>query len=219
MPAYFFQRAVDMTQSEFDQELTSMRAMYSGDVRPVERIRQIAEEQDDLNPMQLLQGAGKTKRLLSGRLYMFNYRNPIAKQSLPYYDMYPVVLVINHRPSKNYFQGLNFHYLPPKYRAELLDELYRYMINEGAQGDNIGTTIRARLSPRVNYQFMKKRRNLMSFKPLFKRYNLDSVIGQYLYVPPKAWDVITMMPLARFRKRGINSVYMDSLADRRRRGK
>ena len=55
MPAYFFQRAVDMTQSEFDQELTSMRAMYSGDVRPVERLRQIAEEEDNLNPMQLLQ--------------------------------------------------------------------------------------------------------------------------------------------------------------------
>ena len=51
MPAYFFQRAVDMTQSEFDQELTSMRAMYSGDVRPVDRLRQIAEEEDNLNPV------------------------------------------------------------------------------------------------------------------------------------------------------------------------
>ena len=140
MPAYFFQRAVDMTQSEFDQELTSMRAMYSGDVRPVERIREIAQEQDDLNPMQLLQGAGKTKRLLSGRLYMFNYRNPIAKQSLPYYDMYPVVLVINHRPSKNYFQGLNFHYLPPKFRAELLDELYSCLLYTSPSPRDLSTS-------------------------------------------------------------------------------
>ena len=217
MPAYFFQRAVDMTQSEFDQELTSMRAMYSGDVRPVERLRQIAEEEDNLNPMQLLQGTGKTKRLLSGRLYMFNYRNPIAKQSLPYYDMFPVVLVINHRPSKNYFQGLNFHYLPPKYRAELLDELYRYMINDGAQGDNIGTTIRARLSPRVNYEFMKKRRSMMSFKPMWKRYRKDSVLGQFAYMPPIAWDAITMLPVQQFRKSSINRVWRESQIMRRSR--
>ena len=217
MPAYFFQRAIDMAQEDFEQELKSMRALYEGDIRPVERIREIAQEQDDVNPNQLLVGTGRTKRLLSGRLYMFNYRNSIAKNELPYYDMYPVVLVIRHQPSKGYFQGLNFHYLPPKYRAELLDELYRYMINEGTEGDNISTTIRARLSPRVNYEFMKKRRNMMSFKPLFRRYNIDRVIGQYLYVPPKAWDVITMMPVARFRKRGINSVWMDSLADRRKR--
>ncbi len=206
-----------MAQQDFEQELKSMRALYEGDIKPVDRIREIAQEEDSLNPNQLLQGTGKTKRLLSGRLYMFNYRNPIAKNTLPYYDMFPVVLVINHRPSKNYFQGLNFHYLPPKYRAEILDELYRYMINEGAEGDSISRTIRARLSPRVDYEFMKKRRSMMSFKPLWRRYNLDRVIGQYLYVPPKAWDVITMMPLARFRKRGINSIYMDSLTERRER--
>ena len=206
-----------MAQEDFEQELKSMRALYEGDIKPVDRIREIAQEEDSLNPNQLLQGTGKTKRLLSGRLYMFNYRNPIAKNTLPYYDMFPVVLVINHRPSKNYFQGLNFHYLPPKYRAEILDELYRYMINEGAEGDSISRTIRARLSPRVDYEFMKKRRSMMSFKPLWRRYNLDRVIGQYLYVPPKAWDVITMMPLARFRKRGINSIYMDSLTERRER--
>tara|TARA_B100001113_G_C21087772_1_gene612896 strand:+ start:276 stop:935 length:660 start_codon:yes stop_codon:yes gene_type:complete len=217
MPAYFFQRAISMAQQDFEQELKSMRALYEGDIKPVDRIREIAQEEDSLNPNQLLQGTGKTKRLLSGRLYMFNYRNPIAKNTLPYYDMFPVVLVINHRPSKNYFQGLNFHYLPPKYRAEILDELYRYMINEGAEGDSISRTIRARLSPRVDYEFMKKRRSMMSFKPLWRRYNLDRVIGQYLYVPPKAWDVITMMPLARFRKRGINSIYMDSLTERRER--
>ena len=206
-----------MAQQDFEQELKSMRALYEGDIKPVDRIREIAQEEDSLNPNQLLQGTGKTKRLLSGRLYMFNYRNPIAKNTLPYYDMFPVVLVINHRPSKNYFQGLNFHYLPPKYRAEILDELYRYMINEGAEGDSISRTIRARLSPRVDYEFMKKRRSMMSFKPLWRRYNLDRVIGQYLYVPPKAWDAITMMPLARFRKRGINSIYMDSLTERRER--
>lgn len=218
MPAYFFQRAIEMTSEEFDFEFKSMREMYKefeGD--PIKRIRELGEEEAKNSPNQLLQSAGRTKRLLPGRMYMFNYRNPISKAKADYYDMYPVVLVMNVYEQKDYFQGLNFHYLPPIYRAELMDQLFQYVMNSGTQGDELSTTIRAKLEPRINYEFMKKRRNLMSFKPLFKRYNMNNVIGQYLYVPPKAWDFIMMMPLARFRKAGINRVYRDSLTDRRRR--
>ena len=218
MPAYFFQRAINMTSEEFDFEFKSMREMYKkfeGD--PIKRIRELGEEEAKNSPNQLLQSAGRTKRLLPGRMYMFNYRNPISKAKADYYDMYPVVLVMNVYQQKDYFQGLNFHYLPPIYRAELMDQLFQYVMNSGTQGDELSTTIRAKLEPRINYEFMKKRRNLMSFKPLFKRYNMNNVIGQYLYVPPKAWDFIMMMPLARFRKAGINRVYRDSLTDRRKR--
>ena len=218
MPAYFFQKAIKMTSEEFDFEFKSMREMYKkfeGD--PIKRIRELGEEEAKNSPNQLLQSAGRTKRLLPGRMYMFNYINPISKATADYYDMYPVVLVMNVYEQKDYFQGLNFHYLPPIYRAELMDQLFQYVMNSGTEGDELSTTIRAKLEPRINYEFMKKRRNLMSFKPLFKRYNMNNVIGQYLYVPPKAWDFIMMMPLARFRKAGINRVYRDSLTDRRRR--
>ena len=218
MPAYFFQKAVKMTSEEFDFEFKSMKEMYKkfeGD--PIKRLRELGEEEAKNNPMQLLQSAGRTKRLMPGRLYMFNYRNPISKQSADYYDMFPVVLVLNVYEKKDYFQGLNFHYLPPLYRAELMDQLFPYMMNPGVTGDELATSIRGKLAPRVNYEFMKKRRNLMSFKPMWKRYNMQRVVGQYLYVPPKAWDFIMMMPLARFRKAGINRIYRDSLTDRRKR--
>ena len=148
---------------------------------------------------------------------MFNYRNPISKASADYYDMYPVVMVINVYEQKDYFNALNFHYLPPFYRAELMNELFKYMVNPNVTGDELATTIRAKLAPRVNYEFLKKRRNLMSFKPLWRRYNMQRVIGQYLYVPPKAWDFIIQMPVGRFRKAGINRVYRDSLTERRKR--
>ena len=218
MPAYFFQRAIKMTSDEFDFEFKSMKEMYTkfqGD--PIQRIRELGEEEAKSNPTQLLQSAGKTKRLLPGRLYMFNYRNPISKTTADYYDMFPVVLVTNVYEQKSYFSGLNFHYLPEMYRAELMDELFKYMINPGTPGDDLSTSIRGKMAPRVNYEFMKKRRNLMSFKPLYRRYNMDRVIGQYLYIPPKAWDFIMMMPLARFRKAGINKIYRDSMTERRKR--
>ena len=218
MPAYFFQRAINMTSDEFDFEFKSMKDMYSkfeGD--PIKYIRELGEQEAKTNPNQLLQSTGKTKRLLPGRLYMFNYRNPISKATAEYYDMFPVVLVTNVYEQKDYFSGLNFHYLPNKYRAELMDELFKYMMNPDVSGNALSTSIRAKLAPRVNFEFMKKRRNLMSFKPLYRRYNMQRVIGQFLYVPPKAWDFIIQMPLARFRKAGINKIYRDSLTERRRR--
>ncbi len=218
MPAYFFQKAVKMTSDEFDFEFKSMKEMYKkfqGD--PIEYIRELGEEEAKSNPAQLLQGAGKTKRLLPGRMYLFNYRNPISKQTADYYDMFPVVLTIGVHEAKDYFSGLNFHYLPPLYRAELMNELFPYVMNAGVTGDELATSIRAKLAPRIDYKFMKKRRNLMSFKPLYRRYNMQRVIGQYLYVPPKAWDFIMMMPLARFRKAGINRIHRDSLTERRKR--
>ena len=220
MPAYkyFFQKAIEMTSEEFDFEFKSMKEMYTkfeGD--PIKRLREIGEEEANLRPQQLLNSAGRTKRLLPGRMYMFNYRNPISKQTADYYDMFPVVMVTNVYEQKDYFSGMNFHYLPPMYRAELMNELFKFVINPGSQGDDISTSIRAKLAPRVDYSFMKKRRNLMSFKPMYRRYNMQRVIGQYLYIPPKAWDFIMMMPVARFRKAGINKIYMDSLTERRKR--
>ena len=60
---------------------------------------------------------------------------------------------------------------------------------------------------------------MRSFLPCWKRYDYKRVVGQFLYVPPIGWDTILMLPLARFRKSGINRVWMDSLAERRSRKK
>lgn len=219
MPAYAFKRVLKMTEDNFDMEFKSMRDLYvkeNGD--PIEYLREIAQEEVNKRPQKVLQGAGRTKRLLPGRFYMFKY-NPVGKgtERLPYYDMFPVVLVIN--VYDKYFQGINFHYLPPIYRADLMDQLYRFVIAPDVQSKDIGSSIRARLNTnRVDYGFMSKRFNLRSFKPMFKRYRKSNVVGPYLYVPPIGWDAVMMMPLQRFRGAGINRVYKDSLEKRRRRG-
>ena len=169
MPAYFFQRAINMTSEEFDFEFKSMKQLYEKfDGDPIDYIRKLGEDEAKTNPNQLLQGAGRTKRLLPGRVYMFNYRNPISKASADYYDMYPVVMVINVYEQKDYFNALNFHYLPPFYRAELMNELFKYMVNPNVTGDELATTIRAKLAPRVNYEFLKKRRNLNQHQMMTK---------------------------------------------------
>lgn len=219
MPAYIFEKVLKMTVDQFDMQFKSMKDLYTkenGD--PIEYLREMAQEQVRNNPATVLQGAGRTKRLLPGRFYMFKY-NPVNKTNreiLPYYDMFPVVLVINVYPT--YFQGINFHYVPPIYRAELMDELYKFIIAPEVKAKDIGRSIRARLNTnRVNYEFMNKRFNLRSFKPMWKRYRKTNVAGNFLYIPPVGWDAVMMMPLARFRGSSINRVWKDSLEIRRKR--
>lgn len=212
MPAFAFQKVVRMTEEQFGMEFKSLQDLHAKQ-EPLEWLREQAQELRKTSPQQLLQGSGKTKRLLPGRMYMMRY-NPINKATLPYYDMFPVFFCMNVR--EEYFSGLNLHYLPPLYRAELMDQLYPFVMAANAPGEEMAMTLRTKIQPRVDYEFMKRRRSMMSFKPTWKRYNFRNVIGSFLYIPPVAWDTVMMLPLARFRKAGINRVWRESLKIRRR---
>tara|TARA_R110000764_G_scaffold118457_2_gene205989 strand:- start:217 stop:870 length:654 start_codon:yes stop_codon:yes gene_type:complete len=214
MPTYLFQKAVEMTNEQFGMEFESLQDLHrkeQGD--PVIWLREQAEEMRKTAPNKILNDGQRTKRLLPGRMYMMRY-NPIHKNTLPYYDMFPVFFCMDVQDK--YFSGMNLHYLPPLYRAELMDALYPFVVAPNVKGVDVGTTIRTKINPRVDYEFMKKRRSMMSFKPTWKRYNKKNVIGNYMYVPPIAWDTVMMMPLQRFRKAGINKVWRDSLIERKR---
>ena len=220
MPAYFFEDLVHLTGEEFDQKFKSMQDLYKkeeGD--PVIRLREMAEAEREAKPGSILNSAGRTRRLLPGRFYMFKYL-PKMRNQLPYYDMFPVGLVMGVNRDKGYFSMLNFHYMPPLYRAELMDAIYPFTIFPNVQAKDIGTSIRARVNvQRMNYKFMKKRMNMRSFLPMWHRYDFKRVVGSFLYVPPLGWDTITMLPLATPRKSGINRIWMDSQMERRMRRK
>ena len=55
-----------------------------------------------------------------GSMQMFFY-DPKTKDTLPYYDRFPLVVVVG--PAEKGFYGLNLHYLPPILRAKMLDSL------------------------------------------------------------------------------------------------
>ena len=58
-----------------------------------------------------------------GLLNLFFY-DPKYKETLPYYDTFPLVLPLES--IKGGFSGLNFHYLAPGARLRLLESLQRY---------------------------------------------------------------------------------------------
>lgn len=55
-----------------------------------------------------------------GNMYMYFY-DPKYKDTLPYYDAFPLVIMMG--PAEGGFYGMNLHYLPPILRAKALDAL------------------------------------------------------------------------------------------------
>ena len=54
-------------------------------------------------------------------MFMFIY-DPKHKDTLPFYDTFPLVFPIEIYSDS--FLGINLHYLPPVLRAKLMDALY-----------------------------------------------------------------------------------------------
>ena len=78
--------------------------------------RQALIKEDPLVQRNALKNLSRTG--LVGTMQMFFY-DPKHKDKLPYYDLFPLIVVVG--PAEGGFYGLNLHYLPPILRAKMLD--------------------------------------------------------------------------------------------------
>jgi hypothetical protein len=133
-----------------------------------------------------------------GQMFMYFY-DPKYKETLPYYDKFPLILLVDF--TTDGFYGLNLHYLPPKLRAELMNALYSLKNN-----DKYDDTTKLKLS----YNVLKGASKYKYFAPCFKKYLHDHVVGQFLYVQTENWDKALMLPTERFAKANKSQVFKDS---------
>lgn len=133
-----------------------------------------------------------------GAMFMYFY-DPKWKVELPYYDTFPLTVVVG--PAPNGFYGLNMHYLPPVLRAKMLDGLLENMNNS-----------RYDKSTRfaVNYEMLKQSSKLKYYKPCFKHYLTSHVKSRFAYVEPPEWEIATFLPTADFQKSSQTAVWKDS---------
>jgi hypothetical protein len=136
-----------------------------------------------------------------GRLYLFSY-DPKTKENLPYYDIFPLVLVLEK--DGNSFLGLNLHYLPLKYRVVFLDKLL-----DLAQLDTNGDIKRVQ----VTYDILSASKRFKEFRPCIKRYLLDHVKSKILAVQPDEWETAVFMPFQHFKKAPARKVWEDSVQE------
>jgi len=133
-----------------------------------------------------------------GSMYMFFY-DPKHKDTLPYYDTFPLVVVVG--PAEGGFYGLNLHYLPPILRAKMLDALMDITSN-----NKFNDSTRFKMS----YELLVKSSKLKYFQPCFKHYLNEHVQSKFALVPAPEWEIATFLPTAQFKKANSKKVYFDS---------
>ena len=102
-----------------------------------------------------------------GRMYMFQY-DPKGKDTLPYYDIFPLIFVLERY--NDGFLGMNLHYLPPIYRARLMDRLYAI-----ERMDQVRESKKLRLS----YGLLNSVAKYKYFRPTVKRYLNNHVRSRF----------------------------------------
>jgi len=155
--------------------------------RPAAIIRDITQEK-----------SRRTSQLKLGRLYCFAY-DPKTKDDLPYYDRFPMVIVLESYPDG--FLGLNLHYLPYKYREVFLNKLVKYAVTD--REDDV-----VRL--RVTYDILNASRRFKEFKPCLKRYLFNHMRSRLLTIQPNEWETATLLPLQMFKGATANKVWTES---------
>lgn len=123
---------------------------------------------------------------LIGRMFMFLY-DPKYKETLPYYDRFPLILMVG--PAKKGFYGLNLHYLPPRQRAIFFDRLMDFTNNK-----KYDETTRFRLS----YDLLNSTAKLRAFAPCFKHYLTEHVTSKTVEILPNEWEIALFLPTDSF---------------------
>ena len=127
------------------------------------------------------------KRISLGDMFCYYY-NPKYRKVLPYYDMFPMIMLIS--ADKDTFLGINFHYLAPKFRAILLDRVTA----------KVGRGL-------INW---KKISMIREIAPTVKRYRFDHIMKKVVTIEENEQEIAIFLPTEKFKKTGKAQVWSDS---------
>jgi hypothetical protein len=139
----------------------------------------------------------KNKSMI-GRMYFYFY-DPKTKDSMPYYDQFPLVIPIEKY--NDGFLGLNLHYIHPKHRMILLDKLSDTMSND---------TYDEKTKLKINYRYLAAASRIFEANPCIKRYLFTQIQSRFLEITADEWDIAAMLPLESFVGATTSKVYADS---------
>jgi hypothetical protein len=130
-----------------------------------------------------------------GNMYMYFY-DPKHRLTLPYYDMFPLILMVG--PADGGWYGLNLHYLSPVVRAKFLDKLLDVATNKKF---NDNTKLK------LSYDLLKNTEKYKEFAPCFKHYLSSHVDSKIVFVPFTDWEIAIFLPTENFAKKNKTHVW------------
>lgn len=155
------------------------------------------------NPNTIARGVNAEKNrevqhFINGGLYCFYY-DPKHKKDLPYYDKFPLVLVLERY--NDGFLGLNLHYLPIRHRVVFMDKLMDFAIT---RDNDI-------LRMRVTYDILATTKRYTEFKPCIKKYLYSHLQSKILTIQPNEWETAVFLPMHQFKGAKPQQIWRESL--------
>ena len=136
-----------------------------------------------------------------GNLYFFGY-SPRTKETLPYWDAFPLALITDVAPGGVY--GINFHYLSYTYRASLMDS---FLELERESTDEHSGVLDKR---KITYSKIKRLTEYKYYKPAFKRYYFSNMTTRMIELTKAEWKIALYLPTDNFQKKRRRHVWEES---------
>lgn len=133
-----------------------------------------------------------------GDMIHFFYQ-PKHRETLPYYDSFPLVIVIG--PAEGGFLGLNLHYLPPFLRAKFLDALL-----DTLSDSRYDEATRFK----ITYDMLKRTQKMKYFKPCIKHYLYSQLASRLAKIHPPEYEIAVFLPTQDFQKKSQREVWAES---------
>ena len=134
-----------------------------------------------------------------GGMFFFWY-DPKTKETLPWYDKFPLTIPIDVYPDG--FLGLNLHYLGPRPRIALLEKLMQYTNN---------TQYDERTKFMLTYKTLAGASRIQAFRPCLHRYLSGYIRSNFLSIPADEWYIAAVLPVQSFSKASASAVWAESL--------
>jgi hypothetical protein len=137
--------------------------------------------------------------IVPGSLYMFMY-DPKMKDTLPYYDKFPLVFPFRKVPGG--FYGLNMHYLPYQARVILLQRLMDFKTDS-----KMSENTRLKLS----WSLINGVSKFKWAEPCVKHYLIGHVKSTFRKIDAPDWATAMLLPVEQFVGASKAKVWSDSM--------
>ena len=133
-------------------------------------------------------------RLFPGSMNFFGY-DPLTKETLPYYDKFPLVLVIS--VGRRTFSGIAFHYLPIPLRVKLFERI---------QSISSAKNVNQQRILQLTWELLRNASRFPEVAPAIKQYRYDHIRTKVIRIPLDEMKIALFLPNEQFVKASASTV-------------
>lgn len=131
-----------------------------------------------------------------GGMFLFKYQPTSKIRKLKYYDRLPLIIHLGNTSTG--MDGLNLHYLPPRYRVAFMKSLFGDQNLDELKEDDI----QSRLATTASFKFIK---------PTYKSYKYEGIASRLVQIPMENWVTASLLPISNFQLQSRKDVWNDSI--------